>query len=776
MPTQRGRVLRRPTNPEIAVFVSGVVSMGLEILAGRIVAPQYGSSIYTWGGVIAVSLAALSLGYHVGGKRAAERASYGRLSWLLLATAAYAGALAFAHEPILATTAGVPLPTRFESLPAVTLLFGVPTYLLGFVSPYAAELTRKSEVGAASGHVYAVGTIGSIAGAFGTTFLLVPGLSVERIALAFAGVLVAGAIGLARPTPSWKPWGARFLRGADRDPSTRASGVVPNRVVPSWAVPSRIAPRRPTGAELAVFTSGLVAMGLEIVAGRVVGTQFGSSIYTWGSIIGVSMAALSLGYHVGGKRAAERATDARLARLLLGATAYVAVLIFAREPLLGATTAFPLPARFASIPAVALLFGPPTYLLGAVNPYGAELSRIDGIGAASGHVYALSTVGSIAGAFAATYVLLPSLSVEGIGLLFGVALLATVVAILASESAPERRPTVTSVLVALLLVSSFAAPSLGYSIHGEVVHQTQTPYQELEVVDRGDTRTLYLDGKRHSAMDLDDPDRHVFEYTRYFHMPYLFADDPDEIDRVLFVGGGGFTGPKRFADEYDATVDVAEVDPEVIDAAENYFGLDEYRESGAVNVYNVGGRQHLQETDRTYDLIVMDAFKQDKVPFQLTTVEFMELASDRLSDDGMLYANVISARSGPASQFYRSEYRTMGEVFPQLYSFPTDDANVVQNVEVVATKNATRVSESELRERNRRRDIGIDLDDEIGSYQRSVPTDDVPILRDDRAPVDSLLEPMAGQRYVVEETDESDDATAAGAITRPPTAPAAAAG
>jgi len=752
MATQAGSALRRPAKPEIAVFVSGVVSMGLEILGGRIVAPEYGSSIYTWGTVIAVSLAALSLGYHVGGKRAAERASLGRLSWLLLAAAAYAGALAFAHEPMLAATANAPLPTRFESLPAVTLLFGVPTYLLGFVSPYAAELTRKDGVGAASGHVYALGTIGSIAGAFGTTFLLVPALSVERIALAFAGVLVVGALRLGRPTLSWKLW------GSGRDWSTRASRPVP---------------RGPTDAELAVFVSGLVGMGLEILAGRVVGTQFGSSIFTWGSIIGVSMAALSLGYHVGGKRAARRATDERLARLLLGATAYVAVLIFAREPLLGATTALPLSARFASIPAIVLLFGPPTYLLGAVNPYGAELSTVEGTGAASGHVYAVSTVGSIVGAFAATYVLIPSLSVEGIGLLFGVALLATAVRIVVSAPAPERRPTVMSVAVALLLVSSVAAPSLGYSIHGEVVHQTQTPYQELEVVDRGDTRTLYLDGKRHSAMDLDDPNRHVFEYTRYFHMPYLLADDPDEIDRVLFVGGGGFTGPKRFAEEYNATVDVAEIDPKVIDAADRYFGLDEYRESGEINVHNAGGRQFLQETDHTYDLIVMDAFKQDKVPFQLTTVEFMELASDRLSEDGMLYANMISARSGPASQFYRSEYKTMGEVFPQRYSFPTDDANVVQNVEVIATKDDAPVTESELRERNRRRDIGIDLTEEIGSYQRSVPTDDVPILRDDRAPVDSLLEPMVGQRYVVQETDESESATAAGSVVRTPSAPAA---
>jgi hypothetical protein len=87
-----------------------------------------------------------------------------------------------------------------------------------------------------------------------------------------------------------------------------------------------------------------------------------------------------------------------------------------------------------------------------------------------------------------------------------------------------------------------------------------------------------------------------------------------------------------------------------------------------------------------------------------------------------------------------------------VYSFPTAGPTVVQNIEVVATKNPELVTETRLRERNRKRDIGIDLGSEIGSYRNDEPTDDVPILRDDRAPVDSLLDPMVGQRYVIEQT------------------------
>jgi hypothetical protein len=138
------------------------------------------------------------------------------------------------------------------------------------------------------------------------------------------------------------------------------------------------------------------------------------------------------------------------------------------------------------------------------------------------------------------------------------------------------------------------------------------------------------------------------------------------------------------------------------------------------------------------------------VPFQLTTLEFMQLTSERLDEDGVLLANIISAPSGPASNFYRAEYRTMGEVYPQVYAFPTSSTGLVQNIELVATKDASRITQAELRQRARTRDVGADLSRAVGFYRTDVPTGGVPVLRDGRAPVEQLLDPMAGRAYVVE--------------------------
>ncbi len=509
---------------------------------------------------------------------------------------------------------------------------------------------------------------------------------------------------------------------------------------------------RPTKPELAVFVSGITSMGLEILAVRIVAPQFGSHIYTVGGILTVFLAALSLGYWQGGKRA-SLATTREMSWLMLATAVYVAVVVYASDLLLTYTSTLAVPPRYASLPAVIVLFGPPTYLLGFISPYAAELSETAGTGEASGRVYALGTIGSILGAAVTTFVLVPALSITQIGVLFGFILIATAIAL--TLPAIPRRSAVASVAVAALLIVASGGGPVAVDYRGDVVYETQTPYQQLEIVDDGDTRTMYLDGARHSAIDRSDPDRHVFAYTKYFNLPMLAADDVDDIDRVLFVGGGGYTGPQEFADSYDAEVDVVEIDGEVTDAAETYFGLD--RE--AVTVHTEDARQFLDGTDETYDLIILDAYKQDQVPFHLTTVEFMELLDDRLSEHGMVHANVVAAPSGPAAEFYHAQHKTMAEVFPDLYTFRTSDSNAVQNLQVVATTTETNLSQQTFADRNDNRDLAVDLEAPIENKMDDPETDDVPVLTDDRGEVDSLLDPMLGQRYVIEETDDTEPAS-----------------
>jgi spermidine synthase len=503
----------------------------------------------------------------------------------------------------------------------------------------------------------------------------------------------------------------------------------------------------PTRVEFAVFVSGVASMGLEIVAGRQLAPAFGSSVFTWGSVIGVFLAALTLGYWLAGRRAAGKASRGALAAVLIGASLYVAVLLVAAEPFLAAVEGLALPARFAPIVPVTVLFGPPTVLLGFISPYAAELVEARSIGDASGRVYALGTAGSILGAFATTFVLVPGFGIIGIEFGFGLLMLGTAMLVMPRGSMPLSGATV---VVLLVLVGGFQLGGIGAAVGGETVYETQTQYQQLEVVDSGETRTLYLDGVPHSAMYLTRPTEYVFEYTRYFHLSMLAVDDPESVERVLFVGGGGFSGPKRFVAEYDATVDVVEIDPEVVDAAETHFDVEE---SDELRIHTMDGREYLERTNHSYDVVVLDAYRADRVPYHLTTVEFMQLVRDRMDEDGVVVANVISARDGPESAFYRAQYRTMDRAFENVYSFPTSDSGSLQNIELVASKGAQNLTAAEFERRNEEREIGIDLADEIDFYRGSVSVDDAPLLRDDYAPVDSLLARQVDMEYVVERTD-----------------------
>jgi spermidine synthase len=503
----------------------------------------------------------------------------------------------------------------------------------------------------------------------------------------------------------------------------------------------------PTRVEFAVFVSGVASMGLEIVAGRQIAPTFGSSVYTWGSVIGVFLAALAVGYWIAGRRAGDRASAGALAAVLVGAALYVAVVLVFAESLLGAVERLALPPRLAPILPITVLFGPPTVLLGFVSPYGAELVESESVGDASGRVYALGTAGSIIGAFATTFLLIPSFGVLGIEFAFGLLMLGTAVVVMPRGS---TRISGAVVVVLLVLVAGFQAGGIGVSVGGETVYETQTAYQQLEVVDSGDTRTLYLDGVPHSATDRTRPLEYVFEYTRYFHLSMLAVDDPDSVDRVLFVGGGGFSGPKRFAAEYDATVDVVEIDPAVVDTAKRYFGV---RESPDLRIHTMDGREFLERTNHTYDVIVLDAYRADRVPYHLTTLEFMRLVRDRTDEDGVAVANVISARTGPESAFYRAQYRTMARAFEHVYSFPTSESGSLQNIELVASRSPQNLTEAEFDRRNREREIGIDLSAEVDHYRGHVRVGDAPLLRDDYAPVDSLLARQVDMEYVVERTD-----------------------
>lgn len=180
----------------VVAFWSGFFVMGVELLGGRILAPNFGSSIYVWGALITVFMLALSLGYLAGGRWSQRNPGLRRLALLLgVAALTTLPVLVLAGGPLEDLAIAVPDP-RFGSLAAATMLFFIPTFFSGMVSPYCVRLLVDNEQtsGRRAGQLYFVSTFGSAGGTIMTSFYLVLWFEVNTILLGLISISAALAV------------------------------------------------------------------------------------------------------------------------------------------------------------------------------------------------------------------------------------------------------------------------------------------------------------------------------------------------------------------------------------------------------------------------------------------------------------------------------------------------------------------------------------------------------------------------------------------------------
>ena len=529
-------------------------------------------------------------------------------------------------------------------------------------------------------------------------------------------------------------------------------------------------------------------MSLEFAASRLLIPIFGSSIYTWGSLIGMILAGLSIGYHVGGRLTDKKDPSfLKFCSIIFSAGLYIVFIPFISPAILSSTySSFGASAnnesQFASLIATFILLIIPTLLLGIISPYAVKLATttLARLGNIAGNLYSAATIGSIIGTFVTVFVLIPTFAINYI--IFGLGL---TLIILASIIGLGRLPKILagSVVLMLFLSNTFLVVNpVSYGYFGNMIYHKETPYAHLDVVDSVDNtqRALFLDGNIHSIMNKQDPTQ-LLIYTRFFPIGFLFNPS---AKHVLFVGGGGFSGPKYFLKTYpDVTVDVAEIDPVVIDVAQKYFNV---TKSPRLNIYNDDARDFLTKTsNQKYDIIILDAFSKNYVPFHLMTLQYYQLLYNKLTQpNGVIVSNQVGSLEGDTSNLYRAAYKTMSQVFPDVYAFPLSQfsPSAVQNIILVGTKNTApdiRLTKDDIRQKEQQElyqhqltimqsnnnhhnnnnirltaanggDNSIDYADHLYDSTK-IRTDDVPLLTDQFAPVENLLNPITGKAYNIDE-------------------------
>lgn len=497
---------------------------------------------------------------------------------------------------------------------------------------------------------------------------------------------------------------------------------------------------------LVVFISGAVLMALEIVGSRVLAPYFGNSIFVWGSLISVVLAALSLGYYWGGWLSERNPSFARLLALLVipGLNIFFLPFIYPSVNLWIATVDFGV--RLNPLIASVIFFLLPGIFLGTISPYSIRLAAttLSTVGSTAGSLYALSTCGSIFGTLLTAFHLIPLLGVSNIIHSLGMTLmlLALLLWPLVRISQREEVRTVIALFLLAVACGTLVPPAWARL---KTILEKDSFYHRIRVEEDDEARYLYFDRTLQSAMNLDDPTALRLRYSRYASVGLAFRPD---AKRVLIIGLGGGSIPKKYQKEFPSMeIDVAEIDPEVIQVAKKYFSL---RETKNLRVHAQDGRLFLMRTAQRYDLILVDAYFKDAIPFHLTTREFFRLAEGRLTENGIVVINVIGAVTGPGGKITRSVAKTLSRIFPQIYIFPTGRAenlstDTIQNVILVATREKQRLDIREVAKRAA--SLGRDLfpqsikDIAVSYYDGEMPDQDLPVLTDDYAPTDNLLHP-----------------------------------
>lgn len=503
----------------------------------------------------------------------------------------------------------------------------------------------------------------------------------------------------------------------------------------------------PRGLILAaiVFIGGISSIAIETSMSRLIGPYFGSSTFIWANLIGLTLLYLSLGYYLGGRIADRYPSPTLLYTLTAIAGASVAFIPSISEPILRISIrAFDdvaVGSFYGSLLGTILLFSVPITLLGCISPFAVRLRLADvsAAGHTAGNLYALSTVGSIIGSFLPSFLLIPAFGTRNTFLILSLALLIpSAIALLATRAVREAAASLLLIVAVALIPVLEDGGLVRPPQQGTVIYEAETPYNYVQVVDRnGQIRLALNEGHAtHSIYTPGSENQLTGGPWDYFMVgPYFNADtQPDDIDSLLLIGLAAGTVAKQFTAAYGPIpIDGVEIDGEITEIGREYFDMNEPN----LNVIVDDGRYFLTRTDKQYDVIGIDAYRQPYIPFHLTTKEFFEEADEQLTDEGVVVLN--AGRTDTDFRLVDAMAATMKAVFPHVYII---DVERFSNSMVIGTRDGTDIENfaaniANIPEGSLIREVG---DQSLTTGNIREWTGDGQVFTDDLAPVETVVD------------------------------------
>jgi len=427
-------------------------------------------------------------------------------------------------------------------------------------------------------------------------------------------------------------------------------------------------------------TCGAVVMAVELFGVRMLSPVYGASQTVWAAMISVTLLSLTIGYFVGGSLADRCPRPALLYGVILTAAALLAACPYARVHLRPLRDALGLEA--GALASSAVVFFLPLGLLGMTSPFVIKVITQRGrkVGMAAGGVYAISTIGSVAGTLATGLYLMAWLGAPA-GFRLAAVVAAAAAAIGLITAAGLKGGPALLVPVALAFVPSphprigetYTTPSGANVV---VLDVRDSRYGHITVLDEGDYRLLVVNGIVQTGVSHKlhrmGPGEHLL--INYFQelLPYT-VDDPTSRTAVLIGVAGGLTA--TLLEKHGIEVDAVDLDPEMFRVARRWFS---FRGKPII----ADGRQFLEDCATQYDFCVIDTYSGDAFPFYMATVEAFRAARAALTPDGVLAVNFIGS---PIGRPFACVHRTLGEVFPHVLALNGEDSTDVQTITLFAS-------------------------------------------------------------------------------------------
>jgi spermidine synthase len=480
---------------------------------------------------------------------------------------------------------------------------------------------------------------------------------------------------------------------------------------------------------VAPFVAGAAVMGLELVGLRLLAPRFGASTYVWGGLLGTIMAALAVGYLLGGALADRRPRPAWVFGLLVAGGAWVAGSLLATEAALDAAEG--LGATLGPLLATALLLAPPMLLLGSVSPFVIRLeARLASLGVTAGRVFALSTAGSLAGTFVTAFWWIPA---YGCRSTLRVLVAALVVPGALGLAWPRSRATRAALALALAALPALVPDA---PLPSGIVHAEESPYNTVFVEEQGGNRLLRLNDPRRGFHSVQmGRGMLTGAYYDVLYLGPLLAGGRN----VLVLGMGGGTTVRAYRRYYPgARVTAVEIDPVIVRVAHELMGVGR---GADLEVHVEDARPFLKRGKGAFDVIEVDLFAGGPyAPFYCLTREFFEAVRARLAPSGLVSMNVYAP--GGDRTLAGAVVATLAAVFPTVLELPLAEERVL-----LAFREQAPV------DRLRARLADPAVPEELRGVARHTaaalrPADARPaaVLTDDRAPVEPLTRAMILRR------------------------------